>query len=121
MANYNKKRVCIIVRTNDGREFKYVKPTITVNGTVVENYYEYDAADALTTTQAFTDFENLKAIYTASTEWIEFDIDITNETLNYYNSEEKGAAVSRPRKIVSVLKQAVSSIDIEEVALNDTY
>lgn len=121
MSNYNKKRVAIVIRTSDGREFKYVKKN-PANGALVSDYYEYDATTALTATQAWTDFGVVKGLVTSATDWIAFDIDTTNNTLNYYNSEEKdvGGSNVRPRRMVSIRKLAITSIDIEEVAANTT-
>lgn len=120
MANYDKKRVVILIKTIDGREYKYVKPTVTVNGTLVGDYYEYSADTALVDTQAFTDFGALKTLVTNAVTWIVFNIDTTNNTLNYYNSEEKETTVARPRRIISIQKLAVSSVDIEEFAYRST-
>jgi hypothetical protein len=120
MSTYNYKRVAIIIRTTDGREYKYVRPTVRANGTLVGDYYEYAATTALASTQAFTDFGIVKGLVTSATDWINFDIDITNNSLNYYNSEEKdvGGTNVRPTRFVLLRKSAISSIDIEEVALN---
>lgn len=224
MANYNKKRAVIYIRTSDGREFKYVKPTVTGNGTLVGGTYEYAATAALSgvgevltltiltacavngnyginlraagnvntalvalthdtaskvataiaasvfagyttyavdstvyfvcktvgakigattltpnatgvtvvggaisnptagvaCTQAFTDYLALRTAITGAG-WLEFDIDTTNQTLNYYNSEEKDATVSRPRKMVSVQLGTIVSLEISETPINDIY
>lgn len=121
MANYDYKRATILIKTTDGREYKYIKPIITLNGTLVGNYYEYAATEDLVDTQAFADFADLKDLIAAAIDWIVFDIDITNGTLNYYNSEEKSSAVSRPRTVASIRKLSISSVDIEEVAINKSF
>lgn len=226
MSNYNKKRVAIYIRTVDGKEFRYVKPSVTGNGTLVGGTYEYAAtvpvagcgdvisitfltpcgtngsyginlraagnvntslttaahdtvekvaaavaastytnyigysigatayfvaktvgvkAGATTLTpnatgvtvvggaatnpiagvavsQAWTDYANLKSLITG-TGWLSFDIDTTNNTLNYYNSEEKdvGGSNIRPRKMVSMQIGSIVSIDMVETAYNDAY
>lgn len=118
MANYDYKRVVILIKTTDGREYKYVRPTVRVNGSLVGNYYEYAATTSLVSTQAWTDFGIIKGLVTSASDWIVFDIDPTNNTLSYNNSEEKETTVDRPRKMVSIRKSAISTIDIEEVAIN---
>lgn len=224
MANYNKKRATIYIRTIDGKEYKYVKPTVTGNGILVSGAYEYAATStlngvgevlsitiltpcgtnanygvnlraagvvntALTTAahdtvekvataiagstytnyiayavdatvyfvcktvgvktgantlvpnlsgvtvvggamtnpvageavvQAFTDYLALKALITG-TGWLSFDIDTTNNTLNYYNSEEKETTVARPRKMVSMQIATITSLEISETPYNDAY